>query len=80
MVHCCASDALWLVPALGGVLIALPAFDPAGTLGRVFLLPEGRAGLQVVHDEGARLERRLAVGAGGADEDDRLARRLREPG
>src|SRR5690606_9666497 len=38
-------------PALGGLLVAAASFHPARAVRRVFLLPERRAGLQVVHDE-----------------------------
>ena len=39
----------------------------------MFLFPERRAGLEVIHDEVAGLESGLAVGAGGADKNNRLA-------
>src|SRR5690606_12338195 len=67
-------EALGFLPALGSALVAATAFDPARAFAGVFLLPEGCAGLQVVHDDIAGIERRLAMGAAGTDEDDGLAR------
>src|SRR5690606_24298322 len=39
-----------LAPALGRLRIFRPGLDPAGLLPAQFLLPEGRARLQIVHE------------------------------
>src|SRR3990167_798201 len=62
-----------LFPALSSSLIGATPFNPARAVGGVFLLPERRAGFQVIHDEVAGIEGCLAVGTGGADKDDWLA-------
>src|SRR5262245_31926560 len=64
-----------LVPA-GAVGVVLGrGLDPACAAGPMLLLPEGRAGLQVVHQEVTGLEGGAAVAGGRGHEHDRLARR-----
>ena len=48
-------------PAGLRLVVALAGVDPAFALGRRFLLPEGRFGLQPIHDEFARREGFAAV-------------------
>src|SRR6185369_3777806 len=65
------------LPALRGGVVAFASVDPAAAPGRVFLLPERRPGLEVVHDELARLERLAPVRARDAHQHDAVARNQR---
>src|SRR5690606_6234069 len=55
-------------------MITFTPLDPAWAVGCRLLLPERRPRLQIVHDEAAGIERGLAMGTGGADEDDGFTR------
>ncbi|MNN37313.1 hypothetical protein D3C81_1512520 [compost metagenome] len=55
-------------------MITVTPLDPTRPVTGVFFLPERRTGFQVIHDKGAGVECRLTMGAGRADEDNRLAR------
>src|SRR6185312_16093015 len=61
-------------PTLHVVIVRGAGLDPALAVRPALLLPEGRAGLQIVHQEVGRLEGRPAMLGGGGDEHDRLAR------
>src|ERR1700722_13164514 len=63
-----------LFPASEVSVVFSPRLDPAGAVGTMLLLPEGRAGLQVIHEVVAGLESGAAVARSGGDEDHRLAR------
>ena len=56
-----------LLPAIRRRMITVPPFNPARAVNGVVFCPERRAGLEVVHDKGAGVERRLAMGTGGTD-------------
>src|SRR5437667_9719 len=58
------------LPARRRVVVARARFDPALAGGRLLLLPERSARLQVIHDEFARGERLAAVRAGHDDQHD----------
>src|SRR5262249_61613115 len=62
------------LPALRGLVIRRPRLDPARALRRLLLLPERRAGLEVVHDELARGKGLAAVRAGDDDQHDLVGR------
>jgi hypothetical protein len=62
------------LPARQRGLVLVPGLDPVGAVRGHFLLPERRAGLQVVHQELGRGKGVGAVRRGGGDHHDRLAR------
>src|SRR5258707_4743490 len=61
-------------PARGGLVVVGAGGDPLRAVWRLLELPERRLGLEPVDQEGARVERRLAVRRGGGDQDDALTR------
>src|ERR1700682_5909943 len=61
------------LPACGGVFVAGACLDPALAFRRLLFFPEGRARLEVIHDELARGERLSAVCTGDRDEYDLVA-------
>src|ERR1700744_1038795 len=62
------------LPARRGFLVGGVLLAPVGSAGALFLFPEGRVGLQIVHQEFARFERGAAMGRGHAYEHDTIAR------
>src|SRR3954465_12098670 len=63
-----------LFPALGGFVVRRAGLDPGCAAGALLLLPEGRAGLEVVHDELAGGEGVAAVRARHGHHDNLLVR------
>src|SRR6266545_7767669 len=66
-----------IFPPPGGGVVALPRLHPSRAGGRVLLLPEGRARLQVIHDELAGGEGLAAMGARYTHHHDAIARHQR---
>src|SRR5262245_6905058 len=63
------------LPTAGGLIVARACIDPAGvSVGGDLLLPEGRLGLEVVHQELGGVKRRLAMPRGGDHQHDVVAR------
>src|SRR5262245_3697540 len=64
-----------LTPPPRSRIVALARLDPAyAAVGAQLLLPEGGAGLEVVHQEGGGVEGGLAVGGGRHHQHDIVAR------
>ena len=65
----------WPLPTAGGRIVTGARINPCGpAVGGDLLLPEGRAGLEVVHQELGGGEGGLAVRRGGHDQHDVVAR------
>src|SRR6185436_13988604 len=63
-----------LLPARGGFVVACPRLHPACAFRGLFLLPERRTGLEVVHDEFAGIEGVAAMPARDDHEHDPVGR------